>query len=224
VTVRSILIDGQPALHAPTRRVRSFDPGFRELVADMFDTMYAGGGVGLAANQIGLSARVFVYDCPDADGNWHRGTVANPVLWTSSLPQRELEPESDVEGCMSVPLPAGFPLLRAEWAVVTGFNERGTAVEIAGSGVLARCFQHETDHLDGHLYLERLTDEYASTARDMVAERGWGAPGNSWLPDQPDGEASPVSRDIELPERGQRGPVSPMPVQIPAGIVLRPGG
>jgi peptide deformylase len=103
MTIRPILIDGEPVLRRPTRRVWNFDSSLRELVVDMFDTMYAGGGVGLAANQIGVDLRVFVYDCLDAEGDWHVGAVVNPVLRTSALPDRAPDPEADMEGCMSIP-------------------------------------------------------------------------------------------------------------------------
>jgi peptide deformylase len=126
----------------------------------MLDTMYAGGGVGLAANQIGADLRVSVYDCLDAQGDWHVGTIVNPVLQVSPLPGRAPDPEADLEGCMSVPAEGGYPVVRAEWAIVSGCDVSGDAVEVAGNGVLARCFQHETDHLNGRLYIDRLSLEF----------------------------------------------------------------
>jgi peptide deformylase len=222
MTIRPIVIDGDPVLRSPTRHVTAFDSDLRELIADMFDTMYAGGGVGLAANQVGADLRVFVYDCLDAAGDWHRGTIVNPVLRTSPVPQRAPDPETDTEACMSVPAEQGYPLVRAEWAIVTGSDARGNAVEVSGSGVLARCFQHETDHLDGYLYVDRLSGEYASAARDMVAARGWGVPGQSWLPDPPEGKMAGISRDAPLRRGHERGPISTKPVKIPAEIRLRP--
>jgi peptide deformylase len=203
--------------------VTVFDSALRHLVADMFDTMYAGGGVGLAANQIGVDLRVFVYDCLDGDGRWHAGAVVNPVLRTSPLPERPPDPETDIEGCMSVPLDEGFPLVRAQWAIVSGSDAHGNSVEVAGSGVLARCFQHETDHLDGHLYLDRLSGEYAAAAAQAVAAHGWSVPGNSWLPETPEGpqgQAVPATRDAALRRGGKRGPISSEPVRIPPGIQL----
>jgi peptide deformylase len=222
MTIRRIFIDGDPVLHTPTRPVATFDSALRELVSDMFDTMYASSGVGLAANQIGVAARVFVYDCPDAAGDWHTGTIVNPVLRASAPPERAPDPEADMEGCLSVPLEEGFPLVRAEWAIVAGTDAYGTAVEATGSGKLARCFQHETDHLNGHLYLDRLTGEYAVAALDVVATHGWGVPGNSWLPEAPGGEPTHVSRDIALRSGDKRGPISTDPVRIPDGTELRP--
>jgi peptide deformylase len=78
--------------------------------------------------------------------------------------------------------------VRAEWAVVTGSDVYGNPIERAGSGVLARCFRHETDHLNGRLYLDRLSGEYAAAARDMAAARGRGMPGQNWLPEPPEGK------------------------------------
>jgi peptide deformylase len=219
VTIRRILISGEPVLHSPTRLVTTFDSGLRTLVTDMFDTMYAGVGVGLAANQIGVGLRVFVYDCPAAEGDWHAGVVVNPVLRTSVLPERASDPKTDMEGCMSVPA-EGYPLIRAPWATVNGFDLHGNAIEVSGSGVLARCFQHETDHLDGRLYLDRLHGEYAAAARAMVAERGWGSPGNSWLPELPGGEIARISRDTPVTGDLERGPISSEPVHIPIEIAL----
>jgi len=222
MTVLPIRILGEPTLHSPTRPVTAFDSSLRELVANMFETMYAGVGVGLAANQIGDNRRVFVYDCLDAEGAWHVGTIANPVLYTSALPQRAPDPDRDMEGCLSVPLDEGYPVVRAEWAMVTGSDLSGNPVKVYGSGVLARCFQHEVDHLAGHLYLERLSSKYATMARDLVAARGWGAPGHSWLPKEPDEESSPVDRTLALRADQRRGPISTRPAQIPAGIPLEP--
>lgn len=221
MSIRPILIDGDPLLRSTTRLVTAFDSRLEELVADMFDTMYAGGGVGLAANQVGSDLRVFVYDCLDADANWHKGAVVNPVLWTSSLPQRLPDPGTDTEGCMSVPLEEGYPVVRPEWAAVTGCDVDGSPLRVTGSGVLARCFQHECDHLNGQLYLDRLTGEFAAAARNMIVARGWGIPGNAWLPQLPEGESAPVSRKIMLRRGGERGPISMQSVEIPAGIELK---
>ncbi|HEX4224059.1 MAG TPA: peptide deformylase, partial [Pseudonocardiaceae bacterium] len=102
MTVQRIRIAGDPALHTPTRPVERFDADLRALVADMFETMYVSEGVGLAANQIGVALRLFVYDCPDADGGWHRGTVVNPTATASNFPE-SADPDEDLEGCLSVP-------------------------------------------------------------------------------------------------------------------------
>ena len=128
-----------------------FDEDLRQLVADMFASMAAAEGVGLAANQIGVDARVFVVDCPDATGTTVVAHVINPIL---HLPEgRDLE--VDDEGCLSVP-GVRADVGRPGTASVTGVDMFGEPVRIDGTGLLARCLQHESDHLDGLLYVDRL--------------------------------------------------------------------
>jgi peptide deformylase len=182
VAVRPIRIVGDPVLHTPTRPVTVFDDALRELVGDMFDTMAAADGVGLAANQVGVSLRLFVYDCPDEElHERRRGVVVNPVLETSARPEGMPDPEDDDEGCLSVPWEQ-FPTGRAEWARVTGVDETGEPLTVEGHGFFARCLQHETDHLDGLLYLDRLVGRHRRAARRAVRDRGWGRPGYAWDP------------------------------------------
>lgn len=183
MTVRSIRIVGDPVLHTPTRLVTEFDDGLHTLVRDMFDTMAAADGVGLAANQIGVDLRLFVYDCPDEHGTQHRGVVLNAVLETSERPETMPDPDDDWEGCLSVP-GESFPTGRADWARVTGVDASGAPVAVEGCGLLARCLQHETDHLDGILYVNRLVGRYAREAKKTLKAQGWGVPGLSWDPSQ----------------------------------------
>jgi len=183
VAVRPIVIIGDPVLHTATRPVESYDEELSTLVADMFETMAAAHGVGLAANQIGVDLRVFVYDCPDeVSRTMKRGVVCNPVLETSELPgERMPDPEEDEEGCLSVP-GEQFPTGRADWAKVTGTDEKGNPVEVEGTGFLSRCLQHETDHLDGVIYVDRLVGRNLKACKKALRMRGFGAPGNSWDP------------------------------------------
>jgi peptide deformylase len=183
VAVRPIRIIGDPVLHTPTRRVEAFDDELKALVEDMFDTMAAAQGVGLAANQIGVDLRLFVYDCPDEQrGEWVRGVVVNPVLETTARPETMPDPEDDEEGCLSVP-GEHFPTGRAEWARVTGVDVDGApGVAVEGRGFLARCLQHETDHLDGVIYIDRLVGRNQRAARKMLKHAGWGVPGLQWDP------------------------------------------
>lgn len=182
VAVRPIVIIGDPVLHTPTRPVEAFDEELKSLVADMFDTMAAADGVGLAANQVGVPLRVFVYDCPDEQTRTRvRGVVVNPVLVTSGRPETMPDPEDDDEGCLSVPAEQ-FPTGRAGWARVTGVDVDGAPVEVEGTGFLARCLQHETDHLDGVIYIDRLVGRNQRAGRKVVKRRGWGTPGLSWDP------------------------------------------
>ncbi|WP_439331469.1 peptide deformylase [Nonomuraea candida] len=151
--VRPIVHVGDPVLHTACEPVTRFDGELAALVSDMFTSMYAAEGVGLAANQIGVPLRVFVYDCPDAEGVRHKGVVVNPELALPGLGERRLD--AGDEGCLSVPGQYA-PLPRPDHAVVRGFDAGGAPVTVEGTGLLARCLQHETDHLDGYLYIDRL--------------------------------------------------------------------
>jgi peptide deformylase len=182
VAVRPIRIIGDPVLHTPTRPVEVFDDDLKALVVDMFDTMEAAEGVGLAANQIGVGLRLFVYNCPDEETRTIvRGVVVNPVLETSERPETMPDPEDDEEGCLSVPAEQ-FPTGRAEWARVRGVDLDGTPVQVEGRGFLARCLQHEADHLDGIIYVDRLLGRNARAARKALRRNGWGVEGLAWDP------------------------------------------
>ncbi|MCW0212610.1 MAG: peptide deformylase [Pseudonocardia sp.] len=182
MTVRPIRIIGDPVLHAPTRVVDTFDDELRTLVDDMFETMAAAHGVGLAANQVGVDLRVFVYDCPDEVAQvMRRGVVVNPVITDSGRPTTMPDPEEDDEGCLSVP-GEQYPTGRADWAKVTGVDVEGEPVNVEGTGFLARCLQHEVDHLDGFIYVDRLVGRHQRAAKKMLKRNGWGAPGLSWDP------------------------------------------
>ncbi|BBY80551.1 peptide deformylase [Mycolicibacterium pulveris] len=188
MAVVPIRIVGDPVLHTPTEPVTVNEDGslpeeIRELIQDMYDTMDAANGVGLAANQIGVSKRVFVYDCADARGQTtrRRGVVVNPVLETSEVPETMPDPEDDDEGCLSVP-GESFPTGRADWARVTGLDADGNPITVEGTGLFARMLQHETGHLDGFLYLDRLIGRHARAAKRAVKAHGWGVPGLSWMP------------------------------------------
>ena len=188
MAVVPIRIVGDPVLHTPTKPVSVGDDGslpadLPELIATLYDTMDAAHGVGLAANQIGVGLRVFVYDCADDRGQTQRrrGVVVNPVLETSEIPETMPDPDTDDEGCLSVP-GESFPTGRAQWARVTGLDGEGKPITIEGTGLFARMLQHETGHLDGFLYLDRLVGRHARSAKRAVKSHGWGVSGLSWLP------------------------------------------
>ncbi len=186
VTVLPIVIVGEPVLHRPTRPVTAEELGgdaLRTLVADLFETMDVAHGVGLAANQVGDERRVFVFDCPDDDleGERRRGVVVNPVLTTDPVPETMPDPDDDEEGCLSVP-GEHFPTGRADRAEVRGVDVDGAEIVVAGSGFLARCLQHETDHLDGLTYLDRLVGRNRRAGKRAVRDQGWGVPGLTWMP------------------------------------------
>jgi peptide deformylase len=141
-----IRIVRDPVLRTPTTTVTAFDDDLRQLVARMFAAMYAAEGVGLAAPQIGVGLRVFVMDCAGL-----KVVLVNPSLRDPS----EQTVEDELEGCLSVP-GRHYPTPRAVAVSVAGRDEYGHPVLLREEGLRARCFQHETDHLDGKLYLDRL--------------------------------------------------------------------
>ena len=126
----------------------------QELVQDMFATMYAAEGVGLAATQVGVDLAVFVYDCPDDEHLRHIGVVCNPEVILPEGKERKLETAD--EGCLSLP-GAYLELARPDHAVCRGQDHRGDPVEVVGTGLLSRCLQHETDHLNGTVFGDRLS-------------------------------------------------------------------
>ena len=188
MAVVPIRIVGDPVLHnlttpVPVAADGSLPTDLADLITNLYDTMDAAYGVGLAANQIGVDLRVFVYDCADERGQStrRRGVVVNPVLETSDVPETMPDPDDDDEGCLSVP-GESFPTGRAEWAKVTGLDADGSPITLEGSGLFARMLQHETGHLDGFLYLDRLIGRHARSAKRAVKSHGWGVPGLSWTP------------------------------------------
>ena len=188
MAVVPIRILGDPVLRAvtspvPVRADGSLPTDLGELITNLYDTMDAAYGVGLAANQIGVGLQVFVYDCADDRGQStrRRGVVVNPVLETSEVPETMPDPDNDDEGCLSVP-GESFPTGRAKWARVTGLDADGRPITLEGNGLFARMLQHETGHLDGYLYLDRLIGRHARRAKRAVKSHGWGVPGLSWTP------------------------------------------
>src|SRR6185312_7157976 len=183
MAVVPIRIVGDPVLHTPTAPVEvaadgSLPSEVVELISTMYETMDAAHGVGLAANQIGHALRLFVYDCADDRGMAarRRGVVVNPVLETSEIPETMPDPDNDDEGCLSVP-GESFPTGRASWARVTGLDADGTPITLEGNGLFARMLQHETGHLDGFLYVDKLIGRHARAAKRAVKSNGWGVPG-----------------------------------------------
>lgn len=197
MAIRPIVIAGDPVLHAPLPPTTATAAELRGLLDDMYDTLEAAHGVGLAANQIGVAERVFVYDCPDIDTEDgsvltkaqidergfmnRRGAVINPVLETSAIPETMPDPDDDYEGCLSVP-GENFPTGRAWWARVTGTDENGEPTSVEGYGFFARCLQHEVGHLDGTLYTDVLVGRHKKAAKRAIRDNGWGVPGLSWDP------------------------------------------
>jgi peptide deformylase len=161
VAVQPIRLFGDPVLRTPAELVTTFDAELRKLVADLTDTMQDAPGLGLAAPQIGVGLRVFTYFVDDELGH-----LINPDLDLAG------DEETDDEGCLSFPGLA-FPTKRSFGVVAKGFNMHGEPVTLEGSGLLARCVQHETDHLDGVLFIDRLDPEQRKLAMAEIRAAEW---------------------------------------------------
>lgn len=166
-TVRPVRYMGDPVLRTPCDEVVSFDANLARLVDDMFASMYAADGAGLAANQIGVSLRVFVYDCADDDDRRHVGHVINPRLITADGETVEAD-----EGCLSLP-GLRFATPRFAHSVVEGADLSGRPLRVDGTGYFARCLQHETAHLSGKLYVDTLKGETRRAAMRAVRAASW---------------------------------------------------
>jgi peptide deformylase len=161
VAIQPIRLFGDPVLRTPAEPVVDFDKELRNLVKDLTDTMVDAPGAGLAAPQLGVGLRVFTYHVDDVLGH-----LINPDLDLSE------ETEEDEEGCLSIP-GLTFPTRRSITAVAKGFNMFGEPVTIEGTYLMARCVQHETDHLDGILFVDRLDREQRKAAMKEIREAEW---------------------------------------------------
>jgi peptide deformylase len=162
VATRAIRLFGDPVLRTPAAEVTTFDKELRVLVKDLLDTMLDAPGVGLAAPQIGVGLRVFTYDVDDQIGH-----LVNPVLHFPSDEDQDGE-----EGCLSVP-GLSWDCKRKQHVVAHGQNVYGDPVSIEGSALMARCIQHEADHLDGILFVDRLDAETKRAALEAIREAEW---------------------------------------------------
>lgn len=161
MAVKDIRLFGDPVLRTPAVEVVDFDKELRQLVTDLTDTMREAPGAGLAAPQIGVGLRVFTYWVDDVLGH-----LINPSLDLSE------DLQDGEEGCLSFPgIYADTP--RALRVVAKGFDQHGEPVVIAGSELLARCIQHETDHLDGILFIDRMNREQRKLAMKAIREAQW---------------------------------------------------
>ena len=167
MTVQSIRLFGDPVLRTPAEPVVDFDRELRQLVEDLTATMRDQGGAGLAAPQIGVGLRLFAFDVDDVLGH-----LINPVL---HFPDEE--EQDGPEGCLSIP-GLYFDTKRRLNVVAKGFNSYGDPVQIVGTGLMARCVQHETDHLDGVLFIERLDRTARKEALRAIRAAEWYDPSN----------------------------------------------
>jgi peptide deformylase len=168
VAIQPIRLFGDPVLTTAAEPVTTFDKELRVLVKDLTDTMLDAPGVGLAAPQIGVGMRVFTYDVDDTIGH-----LVNPTIGVVS----DEEQDGD-EGCLSFPGLA-FPTKRKQRVVASGFTMYGDPVTIEGSALLARCIQHEVDHLDGVLFIDRLDPEQRKAAMRAIREADWSGLGGA---------------------------------------------
>jgi peptide deformylase len=161
VAVQPIRLFGDPVLRTRAEPVVDFDAELRRLVKDLSDTMMDAPGAGLAAPQLGVSLRVFTYHVDDELGH-----LVNPELDLSA------ETQDGPEGCLSLP-GLEYDCVRAQRVVAKGFDQYGEPVVIEGSDLLARCIQHETDHLDGVLFIDRLDRAARKAAMKAIREAEW---------------------------------------------------
>jgi peptide deformylase len=167
VSVTPIRLFGDPVLRTPAAPVVDFDAELRHLVGDLTETMFEAGGAGLAAPQIGVGLRVFTWH---VDGSL--GHLINPDV----TPVGE-ETEEGPEGCLSIP-GFRFDCRRHLYVAATGWNMHGEPIRVEGSHLLARAVQHETDHLDGVLFVDRLDEQARDAALDAIAEAEWAGLGD----------------------------------------------
>jgi peptide deformylase len=162
VTVQPIRLFGDPVLRTPAEPVVDFDKELRQLVDDLVETMRDQGGAGLAAPQIGVGLRVFAFDVDDVVGH-----LINPVLHFPDSDEQD-----GPEGCLSIP-GLYFDTKRRLNVVAKGFNSSGDPVQLVGTGLLSRCVQHETDHLDGVMFVDRLDRAARKEAMRAIRAAEW---------------------------------------------------
>ena len=161
MTIQPIRIFGDPVLRLAAQPVTVFDKELRNLVKDLTETMKDAPGAGLAAPQIGVSLRVFTYHIEGVTGH-----LINPVLDLTD------EEQDGPEGCLSLP-GLTFDCVRAYGVVAKGFNEYGDPIQVEGTQKLARCIQHEIDHLDGVIFIDRLDREQRKLALKAIRSADW---------------------------------------------------
>lgn len=199
MAILPIQVWGSSVLHRPAKPVVDFDDELRTLVADMHETMRAAPGVGLAGPQVGLPLRLFTYEWthPRSGQHW-KGVAVNPELWLSPIVPTdidELDEDAETEGCLSVP-EESYPLRRANRARMRAQNESGEWYELEAEGWLARILQHEYDHLDGIVYINRLDFvTHRRALKDIVKD---GYKGGTWTPEPlPDAADQTVNADAD---------------------------
>ena len=185
----SIRIVGDPVLRQRANEVTDIDGKLAAVVDGMTGALYEANGLAVAAPQVGVLKRVFVYDMHEGEGPQ---VIVNPKI-TESSGEWAFE-----EGCLSVP-GLWWEITRPKEVHVTGIDLDGNELEFDATGWFARCMQHEYDHLNGFLYVDRLGDRWSRKARKAVKRAGWGTPGHSWMPgvdEDPFGHDAPDEHDL----------------------------
>lgn len=174
MAVLPIRMFGDPALRQRAREVERVTEVHKRLIEDMYETMREAPGVGLAGPQVGVMERIFVWEVGD-----EHGAVINPVIVSASDEQEEGD-----EGCLSLP-GIYYPVTRSTAVTVEGLDENGEPVSIDVEGFLARVCQHETDHLDGVLFIDRLSEDLRKEALTTLRDRALGLPSQTPQPAHP---------------------------------------
>lgn len=201
-TVLPITRWGTPVMHKQTEPVTEFGEELHTLVRNMFATMRAADGVGLAATQVGLGLSMFIYECPDENDKIHRGVMCNPVVTLPDGKDRNLDPSE--EGCLS--WPGGYQSVpRPDLATCTGQDEFGNDVTLQGTGLFARCLQHETDHLNGTVFGDRLSSRMRRKLDKQVADLAWRYP-DDWPVTPKARMATPPGASEPAEEAKPKGP------------------
>jgi len=189
-----VVIHGDPVLHQRAAEVQEINDDVRQLVADMHTTQEAARGVGLAAPQVGVGLRIFTWEYEKTGDAPNKGEVLNPVLTLlGKVSQEDPDPEHETEGCLSVPA-LGFPLKRSDHVRLQGFDVNGETIDFEAYGWFARILQHEFDHLNATLYVNRLNTRWAKRWKKELRKHGWTKPGNTWMPGE---DADPFGHDEE---------------------------
>jgi peptide deformylase len=172
VAVQPVRLFGDPVLRARAAEVVDFDKELRNLVRDLLDTMTAEGGAGLAAPQLGVSLRVFTYRCADLTGDGLTGDDVTGHLVNPTFDVVGDEMQDGPEGCLSIP-GLSWNCRRHFRVVARGRDQYGEPIEVHGTERLARVIQHETDHLDGVLFIDRLDPEIRKQAMREIRQASW---------------------------------------------------
>lgn len=180
--VLPIVVHGDPVLHNRATEVEEINDDIRQLVADMHVTQEAARGVGLAAPQIGAGLRIFTWEFEHSGEAPSKGEVINPVLTLlGKVSQEDPDQETETEGCLSVP-GLGYPLKRSDHVRLQGFDVDGNPLDFEAHGWFARIMQHEFDHLNATLYINRLNTRWAKRWKKELRKQGWTTAGNTWMP------------------------------------------